>query len=172
MSLNKVIEILYVLGFHCAIYVKHYFYCFIHAINIDKTFHLRGTKPDAVYQNSLFYSYWEKIVEWLNMTDRQTVKEMLLNLILIQGQSSGSSWRFCCLDGWASHSKHMRQDQVVFPFTCAKVSEEQGLGLRDSEYKILRWQYLEFFQSLLLNFLDLRLAYLFHTSFISIPLVH
>lgn len=64
------------------------------------------------------------------------------------------------------------QDQVVFPFRCAKVIEEQGLGLRDSEYKILGWKYLEFFQSLLLNFLDLRLAYLFHASFISIPLVH
>lgn len=57
MSLNKVIEILDVLGFHCAIYMRHGFYYFIYALNIDKTFHLKGTKPDTVYHNSQFYSY-------------------------------------------------------------------------------------------------------------------
>jgi hypothetical protein len=32
-------------------------YYFTHVINIDKTLHLKGTKPDTVRHNSQFYSH-------------------------------------------------------------------------------------------------------------------
>lgn len=54
----------------------------------NKFFSLNITKPDTVFHNSQFSTHGEKILQWFNVTGRQMVKGILLNLLLIQGQRS------------------------------------------------------------------------------------
>lgn len=41
-----------------------------------------------MFHNSQFCTHGEKILQWFNVTGRQMVKGILLNLLLIQGQRS------------------------------------------------------------------------------------